>query len=575
MEGATTAAAVELTTAARQMVRALVAAGVDTYFGIPGGPVSPVFDAVLATPGARLVESRHETQAAFAAAGYHRACGKVAAVVVTAGPGATNVVTGVTSAHCGRVPMLVICGDVAWAARGGKLLQDSGPQGIDVERMLSRVTRAAVRVAQPATAAAQALAALQAATQPARPGPALLVLAIQTGNAPAAALPVERGALRHEVRPSPTALARTCEVLEAARHPLVVVGAGGRPHAGAVRELIEALGVPVITTPQAKGIVPESHPLSLRHGGLAASLWARRYTALGVDGALVLGTDLDDCSVGPTPYVTPPGALVHVDLDANVFGRNLPTALGVEADVGAFAADLTSLVRSRGVRRGGDGSALPGVRAQSPFDQPGFREDTARPVAPARVLADLETAAGPDAAFVTDIGEHMLFALHYLTAESPDRFTIHLGLGSMGSGIGSAVGLALGRRPRRVVCVCGDGGMQMAGMEILVAIRERLPIVFAVFNDARYNMVYHGFKQVFGREAPWDTAPIDFVAWAGSMGVPAARIDGPGEITASLLGALGAAGGPCVLDIRIDRDVRLAGGGRNEALLHMSMLERK
>src|SRR5712691_5519117 len=108
--------------AAHRLVQALVEAGVDTFFGIPGGPVSPVFDAILQVKGARLIESRHETSAAFAAADYYRASGRTPAVIVTAGPGATNVVTGVVSAHLERVPMLVICGDVAWAAGGARLL---------------------------------------------------------------------------------------------------------------------------------------------------------------------------------------------------------------------------------------------------------------------------------------------------------------------------------------------------------------------------------------------------------------------------------------------------------------------
>jgi len=106
--------------AASRLVRGLVEAGVETFFGVPGGPISPVFDAILHTPGARLIESRHETSAAFAAADYYRASGRVPAVVVTAGPGATNVVTGVVSAHLERIPLLLICGDVAWAADGGR-----------------------------------------------------------------------------------------------------------------------------------------------------------------------------------------------------------------------------------------------------------------------------------------------------------------------------------------------------------------------------------------------------------------------------------------------------------------------
>jgi thiamine pyrophosphate-dependent acetolactate synthase large subunit-like protein len=140
----------------------------------------------------------------------------------------------------------------------------------------------------------------------------------------------------------------------------------------------------------------------------------------------------------------------------------------------------------------------------------------------------------------------------------------------MGSGITGAIGLALGDRSRTVVCVCGDGGMQMVGMEALVAIRERLPVVFAVFNDARYNMVFHGYRQLFGREAAWESPWIDFVGWAESIGMPGVRIHRPGEIDARLFARFAARGGPALLDIRIDRDARFQGGGRNEALLRMS-----
>jgi acetolactate synthase-1/2/3 large subunit len=211
------------------------------------------------------------------------------------------------------------------------------------------------------------------------------------------------------------------------------------------------------------------------------------------------------------------------------------------------------------------------LRATSPFDDPGFASDESVAITPARAIADLERSAGAGARFVSDIGEHMLFALHYFTASGPDAFHLHLSLGSMGSGITGAIGLALGDRSRRVVCVCGDGGMQMVGMEALVAVRERLPVVFAVFNDARYNMVFHGYRQVFGREAPWETPWVDFAGWARSIGMPALRIHRPGEICPRLVERLLSHGGPALLDIRIDRDVRLAAGGRNESLLRMSM----
>jgi acetolactate synthase-1/2/3 large subunit len=143
----------------------------------------------------------------------------------------------------------------------------------------------------------------------------------------------------------------------------------------------------------------------------------------------------------------------------------------------------------------------------------------------------------------------------------------------MGSGIGSSVGLALGDPTRPVVCVCGDGGMQMAGMEALVALKERLRVVFAVFNDGRYNMVYHGYRQVYGREAPWSMPQVDFRGWASALGLPSARIDRPGELTRELFEDL-TREGPALLDLRIDSRIPFGGGGRNEALLRMSMLAR-
>jgi acetolactate synthase-1/2/3 large subunit len=566
-------------TGAKALVEALVSAGVDTFFGIPGGPVSPVFDAVLATPGARLVESRHETSAAFAAAGYHRASGRVPAVIVTAGPGATNAVTGLVSAHLERVPMLVICGDVAWAANGGLLLQDSGPEGIGVEQMLAKFMRATVRVAHARSAATQSLAALHAASDPARPGPALLVVPIHQGAANARVPRVARGRIVRSLAPPRAAVIDACDVLREAERPLVVLGAGCRPFAAEIERMLDLLDVPFVTTPRGKGIVSERHPLSLRHGGLAASMWARRYTKLdddgrGVDAALVLGTDLDDCSVGPTPYLGRGGRLVHVDSEASVFNRNIATELAVLADVGAFIDAVTNLVARRRTRSRRSTELLRAVKRSSPFEQPAFATDDASVITPPRAIADLERAAGPRARFVTDIGEHMLFALHYLTADGPDTFDIRLRLGSMGSGITSAIGLALGDRSRRVVCICGDGGMQMAGMEALVAVRERLPIVFAVFNDARYNMVHHGFKEVFGRTAAWESPWVDFAAWARALGMRGAYVSRPGAIDAALLDELTAVG-PGLVDIRIDRDVHMSGGGRNEALRQMSMLADK
>lgn len=562
-------------TAAESIIDLLCSIGIDTFFGVPGGPVIPVFDAILTHPDATLIESRHEAYGAFSAMGFYRATGRVPAVIVTAGPGATNVITGVVSAHYERVPMLIICGDVPWATTGKRLLQQTGGDGIGLENMLSNVTRACVRIAHGDSASSQVHAAIEAATNPANPGPALVLISVDRSgsvSSPPKLFSPPIGAKIVAKPPEMALIDRVVWRLRMAEHPLIVLGAGVRNCAQSIKDLIDAAGVPFMTTPQAKGIVPETHPLSLRTSGMGAAWWARRYAKAGCDVTLAIGTDLDDVSMAGTPPLGPEGYLIHVDTDASVLARNYPTALGIVFDAQVFAEHLAGAMIASGGPIPNGRTLIQEIREQSTFDAPNFAEDDTVPIAPHRVIADLERAAGENAVFVSDIGEHMLFALHYLTAKKPDQFVIHIGLGSMGSGISSAVGLALGQPQRRVVCICGDGGMQMAGMEILVAIKHRLPIVYAVFNDARYNMVYHGYRYTFQREAEWSTPFVDFAKWAESLGARGHRIDQPGQITPELLDELTRDGLPVVLDIHHNASIRIKGDGRIEAIQQMSLM---
>lgn len=554
-----------------RLIELLVARGVTTFFGIPGGPVAPLFEAIRLNPEAQLVEVRHESHAAFAATSYHRLTGEVPAVLVTAGPGVTNALTGVASAHAEATPLLVISGDVAWSTHGGRLLQNCGPEGIDIEQIFSSVTRRQVRITNSRSALSQALTALEAACDPVDPGPALLVVPINCATESAPRVDFPASSTQTTIAPAFGTVRRTAELLAAAERPLLVLGGGCLRDPAAVRTLVDVLDVPFVTTPRAKGVVSEDHPRSLRNGGMAASLWARDYTSRGVDVALVLGTDLDDVSVGGTPYVRAGGKLIHVDLDSRVFNRNLTTELGVRADLSIFAQELYETVLESGLNNPHARALIKQTKKISPYDFADFAVDRREPIPPATALYDLQTAA-PEARFVTDIGEHMLSCLHYLRAKGPGDFHIQLGLGSMGSGIAGATGLALADTSRPVVCVCGDGGMQMSGMEILTAKKMGLPIIYAVFNDSRYNMVHHGMKQLFGAAENYDVPEVDFAAWARAMGVPAATVRIGGQITRNLIDALLLQGGPALLDILIDPDIRVKSGGRVEALQRMSML---
>lgn len=558
-----------------QIVTLLVESGITTFFGIPGGPVSPIFDSILRCPQAHLIESRHETTAAFAAASYFEETGMTAAIIVTAGPGATNAVTGITSAYLKRIPIVIICGDVAWATTGRRLIQDCGPNGINVESIYSSVTRKQIRIDQPKSACSHISLALETCKDELYPGPVLVVLPMHVATEPS----VEISPIKGTAIPRPIAfqdkeiLAKIAQLLMQSKKPLLVIGNGCRGMSKDLKQLLELISVPFVTTPQAKGIVSEDHPLSLRNGGLAASWWARKYINEGdeVDLCLALGTDLDDCATGPTKYVKSNTKLIHVDIDSIVFNRNFPAFLPILTELSSFISHLIFFLKDSPIHNDDWMTLLRTIKKHSPFDYADYDRDNADVIAPHRAIADLQNAMPVNTRYISDIGEHMLFALHYLTIREQESFHLHLNLGSMGSGIGGAFGLAIASKESPVVCICGDGGMQMVGMEILLAKKMNLPIVFAIFNDARYNMVYHGFKTLYGYDYDWEMPPVDFAMWANAMGIDAIAIKHPGELNKHMMAGHLSKQGPLVLDIMIDRDTRISGAGRNEHLQHMSI----
>ena len=184
-----------------RLVAALVERGVTQFFGVPGGPICPLFEALRLNDAAALVESRHESHAAFAAVAYYRATRQVAAIVVTAGPGLTNAINGIASAAAEGVPLLVIAGDVAWSTHGGCLAQNSGPEGLNFEQLVAPLTRCQVRITNGRSGIGQALSALDAATSPTRPDPSLVVLPIDRALESVPEMEVPQASLKTTVAP--------------------------------------------------------------------------------------------------------------------------------------------------------------------------------------------------------------------------------------------------------------------------------------------------------------------------------------------------------------------------------------
>ena len=562
-------------------VEILVQRGVDTVFGVPGGPAAAIFDALLLNPKIKLLDSRHESAAVYAAMGYYRATGKMAAVAVSAGPGVANALSGISAAYFEMVPLLFISGDVPWIANHGRLLQSLGPEGMNVPQTFQAVTREVVVCSAASRALEEFDRALHLAKQKGRLGPVMFVAPLHIAAAeisPPSLQPEPVFPTQESFSSSETVYTEITEKLTQAKRPVVFVGAAATSVRMEILKFCENHGIPFMTTPRGKGMLPEKHALSLRNGGMAASWWARHYITE-VDAALVIGTDLDDVSIGVTPPTRNSSYLAHVDLNPSVFGRNLPVTRGLCQEFSVFMEELLKISNQKfkGTSNTLALSTLQELKKVSPFDEPDFKTDSSMPMAPHRVLGDLQTAMGERGTLVTDIGEHMLFGLHYWTAQEPNDFLIHLGLGAMGGGIGSSIGFAYANKKfslnRKVVCLCGDGGIQMSSWEPLLALKEKIPMIYAIMNDGRYNMVKHGFQAIFSREILWDMPLVDFALWAKSFGMAAARIDQPGQITANLLEELTLNWTrAAILDLRCNPEVRIRGAGRNESIKQMSVV---
>lgn len=533
------------------LIDVLIEAGVDVIFGLPGGPVAPLMDALLDRPEIRTITTRHEGGALFAAAGYAQSTGKLAVCVVTSGPGILNAMTGIANAHCEGLPVLVIAGDVPRDRVGKGAAQDGTSFGLDVVHMVKPISKFAASASESATAPGLLRQAIAHAMS-GRRGPAVVTVPLDVATLKS--IPPILGVSFEERYETPAeTLDGVAEALRGARHGLILVGSGARWGEGPkmVRELAERLQMPVMTTPKAKGVLPETHPLSLGVFGWGGHASASEYLDDGVDVLFAIGTSLGEhASDSWSTKLTASEHFLHLDVDATRIGRNYPVTYGIVDTVCGAVPKLldrmTGLPRRlparHGVKRANTGDVvLVGKEGK---------------IAPQRALWELQKAVPEDTLYTSDIGAHMFFALHHIEAKTPTSFMITLALGSMGSGIGSAFGVKIAHPERPVVSICGDGCFSMALGDIACAAQNGIPLIVAVLNDERYGMVEIGHDVIYGR-TPKFSMPMNVKQLAEGAGAQCVVIENPGELeTLDLVAMAGTK--PLVLDIRIDPTVHLS-----------------
>lgn len=550
-------------TAAVAILRALANHGVRVAFGIPGGTASPVFDGLLDVPEIRFIATRHEAMAGFAATGFARATGTPALVLTTSGPGLTNAITGMAAAALEELPVIVIAGEVASGAVARGALQDGSPAGIDTVTTVRSMTRWATTLQSPESAPATAERAWQQAMGD-RPGPVYLGVPLDIGSRPCSPPTHLAASVRPAPVPSLLACQKAAALLRSGQRPLLLLGNGARSAADQAIALAERLSLPVVVTGHAKGIFPETHPLYLGIVGVGQHPSVTEYLADPPDVVCVVGSRLGDVATnGWKLPIAGSRATIQIDRDPLLLGRNVPITLGIMSDAKLALHEIVDALPT------GSGTApRPSGGCRSSREH--LRYSSSIPLKPQRALYALSEAF-PDAVWCSDIGEHLTMALHYLRIDSPSRFHAMTGFGSMGSGIGAAIGMKTARPEATVIGLCGDGGLAMHAGEILTCVENQLGVIFAVFNDGRWNMIQHGFNTVYGRLPPGLPSRVaDFAAIAEGFGAVGVTIERPDQLRSDALRELARSTRPVILDIRIDPSESFTAESRAAAIRHFA-----
>ena len=543
-------------TGSQIFVEVLVEQGVDTLFGYPGGAVLNLYDELYKNSDRiRRVLTAHEQGASHAADGYARATGRTGVVLATSGPGATNLVTGIATAYMDSVPMVAFTGNVATTLLGKDSFQEAYIEGITmpitkhnytVRRVedLADTMRAAFRIAQSG-----------------RKGPVLVDIPKDVTAAVCEFTPKEPELIRTVTSYNETDVEKAAEMINEAKRPIVYFGGGVRSAAGCqpLRDLLIKADIPATYTLMAAGVLSygEEHNLGLlgMHGCYTANKAIDE-----ADLVIAVGTRFSDrVALNPDAFAKR-AKIIQIDIDPSELGKNVDIDLSLTGDASYVLQAILPHVKP--TKHTG---WMDQIHAWQATDYKPTDSDTE--LKPHQIINEICEQAGPEAVYVTDVGQHQMWAAQYLHHTKSRGFLTSGGLGTMGFGYGAAIGaqMALGR-DARVVMLTGDGSFHMNLNEGCTAVSYNLPIITVIFNNQVLGMVRQ-WQTTFYEKRYSDTDPhrkTDFVKLAEAFGAKGYRATTPAEFKAALADAM-KQHGPSWIDCRIGKDEKvlpmIPGGG--------------
>ena len=543
-------------TGSQIFVEVLVEQGVDTLFGYPGGAVLNLYDELYKNSDRiRHVLTAHEQGASHAADGYARATGRTGVVLATSGPGATNLVTGIATAYMDSVPMVAFTGNVATTMLGKDSFQEAYIEGITmpitkhnytVRRVedLADTMRAAFRIAQSG-----------------RKGPVLVDIPKDITAASCEFTPKAPELIRTVTRYNEEDVKKAAQMINESERPIVYFGGGVRSAAGCqpLRDLLEKTGMPATYTLMAAGVLSygEPHNLGLlgMHGCYAANKAIDE-----ADLVIAVGTRFSDrVALNPDSFAKR-AKIIQIDIDPSELGKNVDVDLSLTGDASYILQAILPYVEKTEHKLW-----MEQIRGWQKDDYKPVDSDTE--LKPHQIIDEICNQAGPEAVYVTDVGQHQMWAAQYLHHTKSRGFLTSGGLGTMGFGYGAAIGaqMALGR-DARVVMLTGDGSFHMNLNEACTAVSYDLPIITVIFNNQVLGMVRQ-WQTTFYEKRYSDTDPhrkTDFVKLAEGFGLKGYRCTNLPEFQAAFADALKQKG-PTWIECIIDKDEKvlpmIPGGG--------------
>ena len=501
---------------------------INCVFGLPGSENLELYEA-LRHSSIRTVLATHELAATFMANGYYRSSGRLGVVLTVPGPGITYALTGLAEAFLDSAAVLCLTG--VPAKTPGNRFQI---QAVDQRAMASPVVKKTFRV-ETVSSLSRILSEAHRTALADEPGPVLVeieksVLSERIEDLSQDSLPPNP--LRQS--PDPILLQQVIDILKSLSRVVLYVGQGASDASDQVKKTAELLRAPVLTTTSGRGVMPENHPLSFLVDAAIGNVGFANQLIHSSDLVLALGCKFSHNGAHGFQLRIPSEKLIQIDTSVDVLGANYPARMTLAADVRSF---LNEVLRHKEVLEGRAKGWSPKdlqqrheqIREGCSMEYLEPRISKIHPPTPDMFFGILRKVLPAHSCLVADSGLHQMLTRRYFTVLAPRGLVVPSDFQSMGFGLPAAIGAALAASERPVVAVIGDGGFAISGMELLTAVRERIPLTVIVFNDGRLNQIRFQQLAAYGRSKNVDLLNPDFGAFANAMGVRYARIDGDAE----------------------------------------------